>query len=57
MTLFDLAKGKTVIGTSSSHGSIYDVVKASADFWKAQGKIDNAVNPNDAVDPSFINSL
>ena len=57
MTLFDLAKGKQVIGTSSSHGTIYDVVKAAADFWKAQGKIDTTVNPSDAVDPSFINSL
>jgi NitT/TauT family transport system substrate-binding protein len=57
MTLFDLAKGKQVIGTSGSHGAIYDVVKAAADFWKAQGKIDTTVNPSDAVDPSFINSL
>jgi NitT/TauT family transport system substrate-binding protein len=57
MTLFDLSTGKQVIGTSSSHGKIYDNVKAAADFWKAQGKIDTVVNPNDAVDPSFINSL
>ena len=57
MTLFDLSTGKQVIGTSSSHGKIYDNVKAAADFWKAQGKIDTAVNPSDAVDPSFINSL
>ena len=57
MTLFDLSTGKQVIGTSSSHGKIYDVVKAAADFWKAQGKVDAAVNPSDAVDPSFINSL
>jgi len=57
LTLFDLSTGKQVIGTSSSHGKIYDNVKAAADFWKAQGKIDTAVNPSDAVDPSFINSL
>jgi NitT/TauT family transport system substrate-binding protein len=57
MTLFDLSTSKQVIGTSSSHGKIYDNVKAAADFWKAQGKIDTAVNPSDAVDPSFINSL
>jgi NitT/TauT family transport system substrate-binding protein len=57
MTLFDLTTGKQVIGTSGSHGKIYDNVKAAADFWKAQGKIDTAVNPSDAVDPSFINSL
>jgi len=57
MTLFDLSTGKQVIGTSSSHGKIYDNVKAAADFWKSQGKIDTAVNPSDAVDPSFINSL
>jgi NitT/TauT family transport system substrate-binding protein len=57
MTLFDLSTSKQVIGTSSSHGKIYDNVKAAADFWKAQGKIDTVVNPSDAVDPSFINSL
>jgi len=57
LTLFDLSTGKQVIGTSSSHGKIYDNVKAAADFWKSQGKIDTAVNPSDAVDPSFINSL
>jgi NitT/TauT family transport system substrate-binding protein len=57
LTLFDLATGKQVMGTSSSHGKIYDNVSAAADFWKAQGKIDTTVNPSDAVDPSFINSL
>jgi NitT/TauT family transport system substrate-binding protein len=57
MTLYDLNTGKQIIGTSSSHGKIYDNVKAAADFWKGQGKIDTTVNPNDAVDPSFINSL
>lgn len=57
MTLFDLSKGKEIMGTNSSHGKIYDNVKAAADFWKAQGKIDTSVNPSDAVDSSFINSL
>jgi NitT/TauT family transport system substrate-binding protein len=57
MTLYDLNTGKQIIGTSSSHGKIYDNVKAAADFWKGQGKIDTTVNPSDAVDPSFINSL
>jgi NitT/TauT family transport system substrate-binding protein len=57
MTLYDLSAGKQVMGTSSSHGKIYDNVKAAADFWKTQGKIDTTVNPSDAVDPSFINSL
>ncbi|HEV2012568.1 MAG TPA: ABC transporter substrate-binding protein [Candidatus Dormibacteraeota bacterium] len=57
LTLFDLSTSKQVMGTSSSHGKIYDNVKAAADFWKAQGKIDTTVNPSDAVDPSFINSL
>ncbi len=57
LTLFDLATGKQVMGTGSNHGKIYDNVKAAADFWKAQGKIDTTVNPSDAVDPSFINSL
>jgi len=57
MTLYDLATSKQVMGTSSSHGKIYDNVKAAAEFWKGQGKVDTVVNPNDAVDPSFINSL
>src|SRR6184192_847344 len=57
MTLFDLSKGKEVMGTSSSHGKIYDNVKAAADFWKSQKATDTAVNPSDAVDPSFINTL
>jgi NitT/TauT family transport system substrate-binding protein len=57
MTLYDLAASKQVMGTSSSHGKIYDNVKAAAEFWKGQGKVDTVVNPNDAVDPSFINSL
>jgi len=57
MTLYDLSAGKQIMGTSSSHGKIFDNVKAAADFWKTQGKIDTTVNPSDAVDPSFINSL
>jgi NitT/TauT family transport system substrate-binding protein len=57
MTLYDLNTGKQIIGTTSSHGRIYDNVKAAADFWKTQGKIDTTVNPSEAVDPSFINSL
>src|SRR5216684_2456205 len=52
MTLYDLSAGKQIMGTSSSHGKIYDNVKAAADFWKTQGKIDTTVNPSDAVDPS-----
>jgi NitT/TauT family transport system substrate-binding protein len=57
MTLYDLATGKQIIGSSGNHGKIYDNVKAAAEFWKGQGKVETVVNPNDAVDPSFINSL
>jgi NitT/TauT family transport system substrate-binding protein len=57
MTLYDLSTGKQIMGTSSKPGKIFDNVKAAADFWKTQGKIDTTVNPSDAVDPSFINSL
>lgn len=57
MTLFDLSTGKQIMGTSSSHGKIYDNVKAAADFWKSQGKVDSPVSPSDAVNPDFINSL
>jgi len=57
IAMYDLSTGKQIMGTSSSHGKIYDTVKAAADFWKAQGTVDTTVNPTDAVDPSFINSL
>jgi NitT/TauT family transport system substrate-binding protein len=57
IAMYDLNMGKQIMGTSSSHGKIYDTVKAAADFWKSQGIVDTTVNPTDAVDPSFINSL
>jgi NitT/TauT family transport system substrate-binding protein len=57
MTVFDLSKGKEVMGTNSNHGKIYDNVKAAAEFWKAQGKVDKVVSPSDAVNPDFINTL
>lgn len=57
IAMYDLSTGKQIMGTSSSHGKIYDTVKAAADFWKAQGTVDTTVNPTDAIDPSFINSL
>jgi len=57
MLLYDLSKGKEIMGTNGSHGKIYDNVKAAADFWKSLGKIDTTVNASDAVDSSFINSL
>jgi NitT/TauT family transport system substrate-binding protein len=57
MTIFDLSTAKQVMGTSSNHGKIYANVKAAADFWKQQGAISSEVNPDNAVNPSFINSL
>src|ERR1700682_415439 len=57
IAMYDLTMGKQIMGTSSSHGKIYDTAKAAADFWKAQGTVDAVVNLNDAIDPSFINSL
>jgi NitT/TauT family transport system substrate-binding protein len=57
IAMYDLTMGKQIMGTSSSHGKIYDTAKAAADFWKAQGKVDAVMNLNDAIDPSFINSL
>ena len=57
IVMYDLAMGKKIMGTSSSHGKIYDTAKSAADFWKAQGKVDTVMNLNDAIDPSFINSL
>src|SRR5437870_1742337 len=57
LTLFDLKKGKEIMGTKSAPGKINDNVKAAGDFWKAQGKIDSPVKPADAVNADFINSL
>lgn len=57
MTLYDLSTGKQIMGSNSSHGKIYDNVKAAADFWKRQGKVDSPVSPSDAVNADFINSL
>lgn len=57
MTLFDLSAGKQVMGTASNHGKIYTNVKAAADFWREQKAITSEVNPDNAVNPSFINSL
>ncbi len=57
LTLFDLQKGKEIMGTKSYPGKINDNVKAAGDFWKAQGKIDSPVKPADAVNADFINSL
>jgi NitT/TauT family transport system substrate-binding protein len=57
MTLFDLSAAKQVMGTASNHGKIYANVKAAADFWKEQNAITSEVNPDNAINPSFINSL
>ena len=57
MTIFDLSAAKQLMGTAGNHGKIYDNVKAAADFWKQQNAISSEVNPSDAVNPSFINSL
>jgi len=57
LQLFDLSKSKEVMGTPASHGKIYDNVKAAAQFWKDQGKVPQVVDPNKAVDSTFINSL
>ena len=57
IAMYDLKMGKQIMGTSSSHGKIYDTAKSAADFWKSIGKVDTVMNLNDAIDPSFINSL
>jgi NitT/TauT family transport system substrate-binding protein len=57
IAMYDLKTGKTIMGTSSAHGKIYDTAKAAADFWKSIGKVDTVMNVNDAIDPSFINTL
>src|SRR6202165_2941533 len=57
IAMYDLTMGKQIMGTSSSHGKIYDTAKAAADFWKAQGTVDAVVNLNDAIEPSFLKRL
>lgn len=54
MTVFGLSDAKTIMGTSSSHGKIYANVKAATSFWKELGKISSEVNPDNAVNPTFI---
>jgi NitT/TauT family transport system substrate-binding protein len=54
MTVFGLNEAKTIMGTSSSHGKIYANVKAATSFWKEQGKISSEVDPDKAVNPTFI---
>jgi NitT/TauT family transport system substrate-binding protein len=54
MNIFNLSEAKTIMGTSSNHGKIYTNVKAAAAFWKQQGKISSEIDPNKAVNPSFI---
>ncbi len=57
MKLYALSDAKQIMGTKSSHGKIYDNVKAAADFWKELGKVSGSVDPNTAVDPDFVASL
>jgi NitT/TauT family transport system substrate-binding protein len=57
LTLFDLKKGKEIMGGKGSPGKIYDNVRAAGEFWKSQGKIDSPVKPESAVNSDFINSL
>jgi NitT/TauT family transport system substrate-binding protein len=57
MKLFSLSDAKGIMGTKSSHGKIYDNVKAAADFWKAAGKVTGTVDANTAVDPDFVAAL
>jgi NitT/TauT family transport system substrate-binding protein len=54
MTVFGLNDAKTIMGTASSHGKIYANVKAATSFWKEQGKISSEVDPDKAVNPTFI---
>jgi NitT/TauT family transport system substrate-binding protein len=56
MTIFGLSDAKTIMGSTSSHGKIYDNCQAAADFWKQQGKTSSAVNCSNAIDPTFIDN-
>lgn len=53
--LFDAADSRRFIGTESSPGPMYDLVKKSSEFWNGLGEIDQEVDPKQAVDPSFVN--
>jgi NitT/TauT family transport system substrate-binding protein len=52
--LMDLAQGKQFMGSKDHHGKIFDRTKQASQFWKDAGKVQTVVNPDKAVDPTFI---
>jgi NitT/TauT family transport system substrate-binding protein len=52
--LMDLATSKAYFGTSASPGPIYDIAKASANFWLSSKIIRHLPNYSQIIDPSYL---
>ena len=52
--IWGIKESQEYYGTKDDPGPIYDIFKKSAEFWKASGEIDTSPDPNNAIDPSFV---
>ncbi len=55
--LWTLEENRKFYGTKDKPGPLYDIFRKSSDFWKSIGEIDTTANPNDAIDPTFVNEV
>jgi NitT/TauT family transport system substrate-binding protein len=55
--LWNLEESLEYYGTEDNPGTIYDIFTQSAEFWQEIGEIDDVPDPNDAIDPSFLNEV
>ncbi len=55
--LWTLEESQEYYGTEDDPGAIYDIFTQSAEFWSEIGEIDEVPDPNDAIDPSFLNDV
>ncbi len=52
--IWGIKESQEYYGTKESPGPIFDIFKESGEFWKGLGEIDSVAEPNDAIDPSFV---
>jgi NitT/TauT family transport system substrate-binding protein len=55
--LYDAGLSKQAMGTRDHHGRVYALVKDAAAFWHRQGATQHEVDPDKAIDPSFVSGL
>jgi NitT/TauT family transport system substrate-binding protein len=55
--LFDAGLSKQTMGTKDHHGRMYGLVKDAAAFWHKQGATQREIDPDKALDPSFVSGL